>query len=133
MVPGGAVAIDLAMVEQIGLVFDLLGVAVIVAAALLTAARSWRTWQLQGAGRAYRVARRSFGQGLLMGLEVLIAADLMRTVAVNLSLNSVAALGLLVLIRTVLSFSVEVEIEGDLPWRLNRAGESPAAERRSQG
>lgn len=129
-------AIDLAPVEQIGLLFDLLGVALIVAAALLTALRSWRTWRLQGGARAYLVARRSFGQGLLLGLEVLIAADLMRTVAVNLSLNSVAALGLLVLIRTVLSFSVEVEIEGNLPWRLNRAGDAGdplAAERRSQG
>ena len=58
---------------------------------------------------------------MLASLEVFVAADLIRTVSVDLTLRTVGALGLLVLIRTVLSFSIEVEINGVLPWR-GRAG-----------
>lgn len=54
---------------------------------------------------------------LLLGLEILVAADLVRTVAVEPTLENVAILGLIVLIRTFLSFSLEIEIEGVPPWR----------------
>jgi len=53
----------------------------------------------------------------LLGLEVLVAADLIRSVALEQTLESVVVLGLLVLIRTILSFSIEVDITGNLPWR----------------
>jgi uncharacterized membrane protein len=66
---------------------------------------------------AYRVLRRSFGGVILLGLEMLVAADLVRTVAVRPTLQNVVTLGLIVLIRTVLSFSIEIEIEGVAPWR----------------
>ena len=61
--------------------------------------------------------RETFGGVLLLGLEILVAADLVRTVAVEPTVESVAILGLIVLIRTFLSFSLEIEIEGVLPWR----------------
>jgi len=61
--------------------------------------------------------RSAFGGTLLLGLEVLVAADLLRTVAVAPTLDNVLVLGLIVLIRTVLSFSLETEIEGVAPWR----------------
>jgi uncharacterized membrane protein len=67
--------------------------------------------------RAYRVLRESFGGVILLGLEILVAADLVRTVAVAPTLQNVAVLGAIVLIRTFLSFSLEIEIEGMLPWR----------------
>ncbi|MFL5272995.1 MAG: DUF1622 domain-containing protein [Anaeromyxobacteraceae bacterium] len=67
--------------------------------------------------QAYRVLRRSFGGVILLGLEILVAADLVRTVAVRPTLENVVILGLIVLIRTVLSFSLEVEIAGVAPWR----------------
>ena len=54
---------------------------------------------------------------LLLGLEILVAADLIKTVAVATTIENVGVLGLIVLIRTFLSFSLEVEIEGTLPWR----------------
>ena len=63
------------------------------------------------------VLRAAFGGTLLLGLEVLVAADLVRTVAVAPTLDNVLVLGLIVLIRTVLSFSLETEIEGVVPWR----------------
>ena len=67
--------------------------------------------------KAYLALRQAFGGTLLLGLEVLVAADLVRTIAVAPTLDNVLVLGLIVLIRTVLSFSLETEIEGVLPWR----------------
>lgn len=61
---------------------------------------------------------------MLLGIEVLVAADLIRTVAVDPSLQSVAVLGLIVLIRTFLSFSLEIEMEGVVPWRRALVGGS---------
>ena len=65
----------------------------------------------------YLVLRQAFGGTLLLGLEVLVAADLVRTVAVAPTLDNVLVLGLIVVIRTFLSFSLETEIEGVAPWR----------------
>ena len=67
--------------------------------------------------KAYLVLRQAFGGTLLLGLEVLVAADLVRTIAVSPTLDNVLVLGLIVVIRTVLSFSLETEIEGVAPWR----------------
>ena len=67
--------------------------------------------------RAYLVLRQSFGGTLLLGVEVLVAADLIRTVAVEPTLDNDLVLGLIVVIRTFLSFSLETEIEGVVPWR----------------
>jgi uncharacterized membrane protein len=72
-------------------------------------------------GKAYLVLRQAFGGSLLLGLEVLVAADLVRTVAVAPTLDNVLVLGLIVVIRTFLSFSLETEIEGVPPWRRARA------------
>ena len=67
--------------------------------------------------KAYLVLRQAFGGTLLLGLEVLVAADLVHTVAVSPTLDNVLVLGLIVVIRTFLSFSLETEIEGVAPWR----------------
>ena len=71
-----------------------------------------------------------FGRSILLGLEFLVAADIIRTVAVQPSLQNVAVLGLIVLIRRFLSFSPEVEIDGRWPWRraaLEGAASLPAS------
>jgi hypothetical protein len=70
-----------------------------------------------GGQRGYQTLRRTFGGVLLLGLEFLVAADLIRTVAVAPTLQNVAGLGLVVLIRTFLSFSLQVETDGVVPWR----------------
>ena len=67
--------------------------------------------------KTYLVLRQAFGGTLLLGLEVLVAADLVHTVAVAPTLDNVLQLGLIVVIRTFLSFSLETEIEGVAPWR----------------
>lgn len=72
---------------------------------------------------AFRGYRANLGRGILLGLELLVAADIIGTVAVTPSFENLAILGLIVLIRTFLSFSLEVEIEGHWPWR--RASAEP--------
>ena len=76
------------------------------------------TWRRSGEGRrGYTVLRQSFGGIVLLALEILVAADLIHTVAVAPTLANVAVLALIVLVRTFLSFSLEIEIEGVAPWR----------------
>jgi uncharacterized membrane protein len=69
------------------------------------------------AGRAYKDLRRNLGRCILLGLEVLIVADIVRTIIVDTTFESVAVLAVIVVIRIVLSFSLEVEIDGVWPWR----------------
>ena len=71
-----------------------------------------------GTGRtdAYKLLRRRLGQAILLGLEVLIVGDIVRTIIVDPTVESVAVLGLIVVIRIVLSFSLEVEMDGVWPW-----------------
>ena len=66
---------------------------------------------------AYDRFRANLGRGILLGLELLVGADIVATVTAPLTWESVGLLGLIVLIRTLLSFSLEIEIEGVLPWR----------------
>ncbi len=73
---------------------------------------------------AYRLYRQGLGQAILLGLELLVAADIINTVALEPTLRSVAVLGGVVLIRTFLSFALEVELEGRWPWRRARADSS---------
>ena len=97
--------------EALGAVILVVGVIWSFVLAAVAARRSG--WS----ANAYLVLRQAFGGTLLLGLEVLVAADLVRTVAVAPTLDNVLVLGLIVLIRTVLSFSLETEIEGVAPWR----------------
>ena len=104
--------------EGVARAVEVLGIATLVlglAAALVQGGRLLARGQ--GAEEAYRGVRTVFGRSILLGLEFLVAADIIRTVAVEPSLRNVAVLGVIVLIRTFLSFSLEVEIDGSLPWR----------------
>ncbi len=67
--------------------------------------------------RCYHKLRAGLGRSILLGLEFLVAADIIETVAIEPSMESVLVLGGIVLIRTFLSFALEIEIEGKLPWR----------------
>ncbi|MFM8304019.1 MAG: DUF1622 domain-containing protein [Actinomycetota bacterium] len=71
---------------------------------------------------AYTELRRNLGRVILLGLEVLIIGDIIRTIAVDPTLENVAVLGLIVVIRILLSFSLEVEIDGAWPWNRWRTG-----------
>jgi uncharacterized membrane protein len=110
------------IIETIGKVIDAVGVAVIVigalAAAVLTAFRMRE-------GDAYRRFRQQLGRSILLGLELLVAADIIRTVAVTPTLESVGVLAGIVVIRTFLSWSLELEITGAWPWQKRAATAQP--------
>jgi uncharacterized membrane protein len=73
-------------------------------------------------GSYYSLYRQDVGRAILLGLEFLIAGDIIRTVVVAPTLQNVVVLGLIVLIRTFLSLSLQLEIEGKLPWRRQATG-----------
>ncbi len=107
-----------ALMDHISTGFELVGVAILVVGFVFATVRATLSLVRTRNGRtSYRVLRGYFGWSILLSLELLVAADLIRTVAVDPTLRNVAGLGLIVLIRTFLSFSLEVEIEGRLPWR----------------
>ena len=104
------------IVELVGKIIDGAGVAAIligvVAASVYALLRLLRRQY-----PVYRPYRRFLGRSILLGLELLVAADIIRTVAVTPTLTSVAVLAAIVLIRTFLSFSLELEITGRWPWQ----------------
>lgn len=105
-------------VEYIGSVFEAVGVALLVLGAAIALVRYVDVLVRHRDMRAaYRGLRRNLGSAILLGLEFLIAADIVRTVAIAPTLQSVIVLGLIVLVRTFLSWSLEVEIDGEWPWR----------------
>ena len=104
------------VIDKIGMAIDAAGVVVIVAGAVIalvvTAVRLSRH-----ESNVYRRFRQQLGQAILLGLELLVAADIVRTVAASPTLTSVTILAAIVLIRTFLSFSLEVETTGRWPWQ----------------
>lgn len=97
--------------------FEIAGILVIVASFILALFRGVTTRQHHDPSKPYVVVRNVFGRGVLLGLEILVAADLVRTIAVAPTLDNLLALGLLVIIRTFLSWSFDVELEGVWPWK----------------
>ena len=105
-------------VEYVALVIELLAVAVIAIGVLYAIGMFLRNHFGRGRASGYeRQFRAQLGNSLLVGLEILVAADIIRTVALEPSLENVAILGILVLVRTFLSWSLVVEIEGRWPWK----------------
>jgi uncharacterized membrane protein len=103
-------------IEAVGKVIDGAGVAVTVAGALAaTIAAGRRAYRREP--DAYRRYRQQLGRSILLGLELLVAADIIRTVAVTPTVRSVVVLAGIVIIRTFLSFSLELEITGRWPWQ----------------
>ena len=107
------------VIETVGKTIDAVGVAVIAVGALISAAGAVPRLR-NSTGDVYRVFRQQLGRSILLGLEFLVAADIIRTVAVTPDARSVAVLGGIVLIRTFLSFSLELEVTGYWPWQKNR-------------
>jgi uncharacterized membrane protein len=106
------------LMERAAQAFEVFAVAVLIIGLVWSLLYSAWVWRTSGDGRrGYALLREFFGGVLLLGVEILVAADLIRTVAVTPSLESVGVLGLIVLIRTFLSFSLETEMEGVPPWR----------------
>jgi uncharacterized membrane protein len=109
------------VVEVIGKVIDAAGVAAIVVGALVATVVA-AVKLVRKKAPVYVPYRRALGRSILLGLELLVAADIIRTVAITPTLESVAVLAGIVLIRTFLSFSLELEISGRWPWQKKTDG-----------
>lgn len=96
---------------------ELLGVVVIVCGVVAATVWSLREMRRGGFAGAFRSYRANLGRGILLGLEFLIAADIIGMVAIVPSFDRLGILALIIVIRTFLSFSLQIEIEGRLPWQ----------------
>ena len=111
------------IVEVVGNVIDAAGVAVILIGMTVATASFVKRWWTGGRRQShasYRLFRASVGRSILLGLEFLIAGDIIRTVALDLTYQNLGTLAILVLIRSFLSINLEMEIEGRWPWRVKR-------------
>ena len=102
--------------ESISLAVDAVGVMIIVLGLVWAVGRFCLSRPLTAPAR-YRQVRQDVGRGILLGLEFLVAADIIRTVAVDPTLENVSTLGVIVVIRTFLSMALQVELEGRWPWQ----------------
>jgi uncharacterized membrane protein len=111
------------IMEVVGTSVDGVGVFIVAGGMIVATLRlvSRLRDRTHGTGNYYSLYRQDVGRAILLGLEFLIAGDIIRTVVVAPTLQNVVVLGLIVLIRTFLSLSLQLEIEGKLPWRREAA------------
>ena len=109
---------------------ELVGTLLILAGGAIATVRFLSRWASTGLDTAYREYRQHLGRAILLGLEFLVAGDIINTVAVDPTFRSVGVLAGIVAIRTFLSFSLEVEIEGRWPWARSEALARPPADPR---
>jgi len=115
-----------AIAEFSAVLLEVVGVAVIVVQSLYALLYGVvRKVRGDAPGNLYHEIRQRLGRGILLGLEILVAADIIHTVAVDLTLRTVLVLGLIVLIRTFLSVTLELELTGKWPWQRDPANEQP--------
>ena len=105
--------------------FEIAGVAVLAVGSIVAFARF--VVELFGGSldEAYDGVRQGVGRAILLGLEILIIADIVQTITIDPTLESAITLGVVVLVRTFLSFSIEIELEGVAPWRRSAARSEP--------
>lgn len=109
-------------IEAATLGVELLAVAVMIGFIVLGTVR-WLMQMPHDAVRAYERYRLLLARSLLLGLELLVAADIIRTLTIELTLDNLATLGLLVVLRTVLGWTLTVEVEGRWPWQAGKTAE----------
>lgn len=99
-------------------ILELLGIAIIMVASLSATAHNLISMVRQGRSEGqFHIYRLQLARGILLGLEFLVAADIIKTVAIELTFSSVGILAVVVLIRTFLSFAIEMEMTGKWPWQ----------------
>ena len=111
------------VVREVVRVVEAVGGAIMVVGALIAFGHAAARARANSA--VYKPLRQDLGRAILLGLEVLIIADIIRTIVVDQSLESVGVLGLIVVVRILLSFSLEVEIDGMWPWNRWRTEKPP--------
>lgn len=114
------------LIQGVARAIELIGIAVLLIGGSIASLTFLREWWSVGLGDSYQRFRANLGRAILLGLEILIAADIIGTVAVEPTVENLAVLGLIVLIRTFLSFALEIEISGRFPWRRTPGGDPHA-------
>ena len=107
--------------ENVVRAFEVTGVVILTVGSIFAFVHASAGLRRGARQSAYQAARRGVGRSVLLGLEVLIIADIVMTVTIDPTAESALTLGLIVLVRTFLSFSMEVELEGVVPWRRKRS------------
>jgi len=100
-----------------GYAIEAVGVLVVLAGSAISSVEFVRTVRTLPEGAAYKTFRRQLGRSIILGLEFLIAGDIIRTVIVSATLENIATLGMIIVIRTFLSLTLHLEIEGRWPWQ----------------
>jgi uncharacterized membrane protein len=114
------------IVDLAASVFEAAGTFAMGIGAVVALALAFRDRASGGGAAVFRGFRYRLGQAIILGLELLVAADILRTITATPTLTQVLVLGIIVLIRTFLSFSLEIELEGRRPWRARAAPEPDA-------
>jgi uncharacterized membrane protein len=117
----------LSSMERVVQIFELVGVAVLALGGVIGFLRYGLRYVRREQGDSFGILRHDIGRAILLGLEILIIADIVKTITIETTFESAASLGLIVLVRTFLSFSLEIELYGAPPWR--RAETSPESAR----
>ena len=112
------------IISTAGYAIEAIGVLVVVVGSVLSSVTFVRSYRQLPEGVAYSSLRRQLGRSIIIGLEFLIAGDIIRTVIVADTLENVAVLGIIILIRTFLSMTLHLEIEGRWPWQSDENGKS---------
>ena len=108
------------LIEITALVIEIIGILVLVIGTFLAMGRY--AFKLQGDNfRSFQKIREEIGRSILLGLEILIAADIIATVVYDAQMEQILKLGLIILIRTFLSLTLEIEIEGKWPWKQEKS------------
>ncbi len=100
-----------------GYSIEAIGVIVVIIGSVISSVTFIRSYRQSPEGDAYRTYRRQLGRSIILGLEFLIAGDIIQTVIVAATLENVALLGLIILMRTFLSVTLHLEVEGRWPWQ----------------
>ena len=101
--------------DTIAKAFEAVGVVIIIIGGVYALLHGLRMFE--SPARYFDVVRKEFGRPLILGLEILVAADIIKTITVDPSLEAVGVLAILVAVRIALSFSLDIEIDGMAPWR----------------
>ncbi len=106
--------------EIFAVTVESLGILIVTLSAIVSLFYGLYLYKKGKPGDVVRAVRQRLGRGILLGLEFLVAADIIHTVAVDLTYHTLAVLAIIVLIRTFRSFALEVELTGNWPWQQNR-------------
>lgn len=106
------------LTKTVTLALEVVAIAIILVGWAFSVYAAWRAWQQSGDRHdAYMAARRVSSRSILFALEVLLAADIIHTTAIETNVENIAALGLLVVVRTFLAWAIDVDLDGHWPWQ----------------